>query len=96
MGVVTFIITLFYIWMLKCMTKPLLYSSLFIIFALGVGSGYYAYSQTMVIEDKESNEYKIALGGSIIIWIVVLLYTLFICCFWSSIRLGASVMEAAS
>jgi hypothetical protein len=78
------------------MTKPLLYSSLFIIFALGLGSGYYAFSQTLVIEDKESNEYKIALGGSIVIWIIVFFYSLFICCFWSSIRLGASVMEAAS
>ena len=96
MGVVTFIITLTYIWMLKCMTKPLLYSSLLIIFALGVGSGYYAFSKTMEIEDTSSNEYKIALAGSIIIWIIVALYTLFVCCSWSSIRLGASVMEAAS
>jgi hypothetical protein len=96
MGIVTLIVTLVYIWILKCFTKPLLYTSLFLIFVLGVGSGYYAYSQTMVIEDKESNDYKVALGGSILIWVVVLLYTIFICCFWKSIALGASIMEAAS
>jgi hypothetical protein len=54
MGFVTGIITLLYIWLLKCITKPLLYSSLVAIFVLGVGVGYYAYKETMVIEDKES------------------------------------------
>jgi hypothetical protein len=50
----------------------------------------------MAIEDKESNEYKIAIVGSIVIWVIVVLYTLFVCCFWKSIKLGASIMEAAS
>jgi hypothetical protein len=44
MAIVTLIITLVYIYLLKCITKPLLYTSLFLIFALGVGCGYYAYS----------------------------------------------------
>jgi hypothetical protein len=39
----TFIITLVYIWLLKCITKPLLYTSLLVILVLGAATGYYAF-----------------------------------------------------
>jgi uncharacterized membrane protein YdjX (TVP38/TMEM64 family) len=96
MGIGTFIVTLIYVWLLKIITKPLLYVSLLLIFVLGVASGYWAYKETVKIEDKTSSDYKVAMGGSIIIWIIVVLYTVFICCFWKSIALGASIMEASS
>jgi hypothetical protein len=96
MSFVTLLITITYIWLLKTFTKPLLYTSLVLILGLGIGAGIYAYSQIMSIQDRSSNDYKIALTGAIIIWIIVILYLLFICCFWRSIRLGASIMEAAS
>jgi hypothetical protein len=34
--------------------------------------------------------------GAVIIWILVVLYMIFLCCFWSAIRLGACIMEASS
>ena len=44
MAIVTFVITILYIWLLKAITKPLLYTSLLLIFVLGIGAGYYAFS----------------------------------------------------
>lgn len=96
MAFVSLIVTITYIWLLKCITKPILYSSLLLIFLLGAATGYYAYKEVMKIEDKNSDEYKIAVGGAAVIWIIVLLYMIFICCFWKSIALGASIMEASS
>jgi choline transporter-like protein 2/4/5 len=96
MAFVTLIVTVVYIKLLEWITKPLLYTSLVLILVLGVATGYYAYKETIKIEDKTSDEYKIAVGGSAIIWIIVGLYVIFICCFWKSIALGASIMEAAS
>lgn len=93
---VTFVVTLVYIYLLKCITKPLLYTSLLLIFVLGVGIGYYAYKETIAIEDKSSSEYKVSLVGAIIIWVIVLLYTVFVCCFWKAIALGASIMEVSA
>jgi hypothetical protein len=48
----TGIITLIYVWLLKCITKPLLYTSLLLIFVLGIAIGYYAYKEVLLIEDK--------------------------------------------
>lgn len=96
MGFVSLVITVLYIWLLKCITKPLIYTSLVLIFVLGVATGYYAYKEVLKIEDTTSDEYKIAVGGASIIWIIVALYMIFICCFWKSIALGASIMEASS
>jgi hypothetical protein len=44
MAVVVPMITVFYVYLLKIFTKPLLYGSLVAIFVLGCGTGYYAYS----------------------------------------------------
>jgi hypothetical protein len=44
MSFVAFIVTLGYVWLLKYFTKPLLYSSLIMIFLLGIGTGIYAWS----------------------------------------------------
>ena len=35
----------------------------------------------MAIEDKTTDEYKIALTGAIIIWVIVAIYLIFLCCF---------------
>jgi hypothetical protein len=96
MAVVSFLITIVYVWLLKTFTKPLLYSSLLLIFLLGCGTGYFAYSETQAMENKDSNEYTAAVAGSYVIWIIVALYTCFIVCNWNNISLGASIMETAS
>jgi ABC-type dipeptide/oligopeptide/nickel transport system permease component len=96
MAFVTLFVTIGYVWLLKICTKPLLYTSMLIIFVLGVACGYYAYKETLKYEDKTSSDYKMALTGAIVIWVIVLVYSIFICCFWRQIALGASIMEAAS
>lgn len=96
MSIVAFLVTIGYVWLLKFATKPLLYSSLVLIFFLGCGSGYYAYSQTVAMENKDSKEYAAAVVGSIVIWVIVGLYCFFILCNWNAISLGASIMETAS
>jgi len=55
MAFVTFIVTVAYVWLLKCITKPLLYTSLLVIFVLGVATGYFAYKEVMKIEDKTTD-----------------------------------------
>ena len=96
MGIVTFIITIVYIWLLRCITKPLLYTSLFLILVLGILTGYFAYTKVQEIEDKTTSEYKASMAGAVIIWIIVLAYFCFLVCFYKAIQLGASIMEAAS
>lgn len=96
MVVVCPMITVFYVWLLKIVTKPLLYSSLVLIFLLGCGTGYYTYQTTQAMPDKDSHEYTAAVAGSYVIWIIVALYTCFIVCNWQNISLGASIMETAS
>ena len=46
MVVVSFLLTTFYVWLLQIITKPLLYTSLLLIFLLGCGTGYFAYTET--------------------------------------------------
>jgi hypothetical protein len=95
MSVVSLCVTVFYVWLLQHFTKPLLYTSLVLIFVLGCATGYFAYSQTQTLP-KESKEYAAASVGSYVIWIIVALYTCFIVCNWDNISLGASIMETAS
>lgn len=95
MAIVTPMITVFYVWLLKTVTKPLLYTSLVLIFLLGCATGYYAYSQTQLMEPG-TKEMAAAKAGSFVIWVIVALYTCFILCNWHNISLGASIMETAS
>lgn len=96
MAIFALIATIGYIWILKFATKPLLYSSLILIFLLGCGTGIYASSQADAFENKNSKEYAAAKAGSYVIWAIVALYCFFICCNWKAISLGASIMETAS
>jgi hypothetical protein len=96
MAIVSFLITIGYVYLLKYFTKPLLYTSLFLIFLLGCGTTIYAYSETENMPFKDTKEYHAAKAGTTVIACIVVLYTCFILCNWSSISLGASIMETAS
>lgn len=72
------IITLIYIYLLRCITKPLLYVSLFLIFVAGILCGYWAF--TKVEEYKGTEHAQYALAGAITIWVITALYLCFICC----------------
>lgn len=43
MSVITFVISLIYLFLLRCMAKPLLYISFILILALFVGGGFYVF-----------------------------------------------------
>ena len=52
MSLASIVITFVYIWLLKCLTRPLLYISIFIILAALIGLGYWVYTlKDDVVED---------------------------------------------
>mmetsp|Transcript_29339 Transcript_29339/g.44209 ORF Transcript_29339/g.44209 Transcript_29339/m.44209 type:complete len:428 (+) Transcript_29339:627-1910(+) len=96
MGFASFVITLLYLFLLRWITKPLLYTSLFLIFVLGLMVGYFAWlKQDDYQLEEEAQNKQFAKGIAILIWVLTAIYTLFVCCQWSNIALGASIMEAA-
>ena len=94
MSFVGLLITVIYIFLLKWITKPILYVSLVFILIFGLLAGYYAYLKVEEYKDTENEKY--AWAGAIFIWTVTALYLLFLCCNCNNIRLGASIMVAAS
>jgi len=91
----TIVISAIYIFLLKWITKPLLYVSIVLI-AIGfllLGAFGFLHKDEY---DKESNNYKYAFYGGIGAWVVGAIYIVIICCCWTNISLGASIMEAAS
>jgi hypothetical protein len=46
--------------------------------------------------ELEKNNHNLTLGAACTLWGIAALYLCFICCCWSNIALGASIMEAAS
>lgn len=91
---VAFIITIVYLALLKWITKPLLYISLLAIFVFGVlGGGFLFLQKDEYPPESESYYYMVA--GAIVVWVLTFIYMVVICCQWSNIALGASVMEAA-
>lgn len=57
MAIVTLIVTLVYIYLLRCITKPILYGSLLLIFLFLVGCTLYMFKVANDFEDKESDDY---------------------------------------
>jgi len=96
MAFVTIIVTLFYIYLLRCITKPILYGSLLMIFVFLLLCTYYTYDNTLKFTDKESNDYKFAMFLFIVCAILTVAYMILVCCMWRAIALGAAVMETAS
>lgn len=92
---VTLVITIIYVFLLRWIAKPLIYVSLFAIFIIGVLGGYATWIQKDNFLEGTDN-YKYAQGGAIFIWALTALYTLFVCCQWNNIALGAAIVKAAS
>jgi hypothetical protein len=44
---------------------------------------------------KDSEDYKYSMAGAITAAVITLLYTIFLCCNWNNIKIGASIMSAA-
>ena len=95
MSAMTIVISIIYVFLLKWITKPLLYVSMIVIFIAFVLLGGYCYLH-MNDYEPDSNNYKMTMAGAFISWIVAVLYMVCVCCCWKNIALGASIMECAS
>lgn len=96
MGGATLVITLIYIYLLRCITKPILYGSLLVILLMLIGITYYTYDISTTFEDKTSQDYKVAFGLFILSAILLVVYMVCVCCMWKALALGAAIMETAS
>ena len=98
MAVIVFITTVIYIYLLKFIAKPVLYISIFALFLFGLLAGGWVFMMKdnfTPIEGKMNN-YQYCFIGAILIWITTALYTLFVCCEWKNIKLGAAILSCSS
>jgi hypothetical protein len=95
MSGMTILISMLYIWLLKYITKPLLYISMLIILLCFLILGAFCYTE-MITYEEGSDHYNMALAGMVISWLVGLAYFICVICCWKNIALGASIMECAS
>lgn len=95
MAGVTTVLCLIYLFLLRCVAKPLLYVSFVLIFVLLVGGGFYVYFLNTNYVDTDNTK-KVMKGMGILLWILSGIYLIILCCCWSRIQLGTAIMEAAS
>ena len=97
MCIATFFIAIIYIFLLKWLTKPLLYVSMVLILVFLILLGGWAWMKKAEYDPElQKKNYQYAMAGAIVSWIIAFIYLCFICCCWKNIALGASIMEAAS
>jgi hypothetical protein len=92
---ITTVICLIYLFLLRCIAKPLLYVSFVLIFTLLVGGGFYVYYLNLDYADTDNTK-DVMKGMGILLWILSGIYLIILCCCWSRIQLGAAIIEAAS
>lgn len=93
----TIVISGFYIFLLKWITKPLLYiSMLLILIGFILLGGWCWLKKDDYDKDLQANNYNLCFGGAIGAWVIGFIYFCCIVCCWKNISLGASIMEAAS
>ena len=95
MAGITLVISMIYLFLLRCIAKPLLYISFIIILALFVGAGFYVFFQQFKYEDGDKTKQVMKWCG-IGLWIVSGLYLIILLCCCSRIRLGIAIVEATS
>jgi solute carrier family 44 (choline transporter-like protein), member 2/4/5 len=97
MAVGTLVISIVYIFLLKWITKPLLYVSMLLILVFFILLGGWSWIQREKYDPVlEETNYNYATAGAGVSWALAGLYAIFMCCCWSNISLGASIMETAS
>lgn len=94
MGVASLVFTLIYMFLLKWITKPILYVSLFLIFIFGALVTAWCVKQ-MGEYPEDSDDRKYSMAGACVAGILTGLYVIFLCCNWTNIAIGADIMAAA-
>ena len=93
----TFAISIIYIFLLKWLTKPLLYLSMMaILIGFVLLGGWNWLKRSEYDPEAESKNYRFSTSGAITAWVVGFLYFLFISCCWNNIKVGVAIVEAAS
>jgi hypothetical protein len=92
MGACSIGYTLVYFFLLKWITKPILYLSLLFIFIFGCMVTAWFANRTLHYP-VGSHNYKYSLAGTCIAAIITVLYVCFLCCV--NITVGADIMAAA-
>jgi len=93
----TLVISMIYIFLLKWITKPLLYVSMVLILVFFILLGGWSWIQRSKYDPiTEEKNYQYATAGAAVSWTFAAIYLCFMCCCWSKIALGASIMECAS
>jgi len=91
------VITVIYIWLLKIITKPLLYVSMVLILICFILLGGWSWMKRAEYDPiKQKKNYDYATVGAGVSWAIAVIYFCFMCCCWKNISLGATIMEAAS
>lgn len=97
MAVATIFISAVYIFLLKWITKPLLYVSMLAILVGFVLLGGWLWLKMDDYDPVlEENNYLYCKIGAITAWVIGFIYMCFIFCCYKNIALGASIMECAS
>lgn len=97
MAIATIFISIFYIFLLKWITKPLLYTSMLIILiGFILLGGWMWLKKADYDQELQKENYQYCFYGAIVSWVIGAVYLGFICCCWKNIALGASIMECAS
>lgn len=94
---VSVFITMIYIFLLKWITKPLLYVSMILILAGFVLLGLWClFKRNEYDPETQKKNWQYATVGMGVSWTIAVVYFLFMCCCFKNIALGASIMEVAS
>jgi len=89
------VIAFIYLFLLRCVAKPLLYISFVLILLLLVGSGAYVFAQNKKYENGDKTK-KIMEGMGILLWSLAGIYFIILMCCCSRIRLGIAITKATS
>jgi hypothetical protein len=94
MGAASLVVTLIYLFLLRWITKPLLYVSLFLILIFGGLVTAWCFKRMGEVPTG-TDDYKYAQAGGWVAGVITVVYVVFLCCNWTNIAIGASIMEAA-
>jgi len=95
MGGAATVLSTIYLYLLRWIAKPVIYTSIVMIFCLLVGGGFYVLFEGLTYDDSDHTK-DVMIGMAIMIWIISFLYAVLILCSWKSIKLATAIMEAAS
>ena len=93
MTLISLAITVAYMYILKWITKPVLFISLFLILATGVGCTVWNFMTAASLPEGDDKDYANAFGWVCAVFTV--LYIIFLCCNYKNIMIGADIIGCA-